>query len=312
MIGLRRKLPSANALFVFEAAARHENFTRAAEELNVTQPAVSRTLAGLESHLGAQLFLRGKPGARLTDDGILLKTAVESAFSQINSVLDQLEERRTGKAQVTLSVSTAFTTHWLMPRIAQFQKVFPSVDLRFQLIAGQVTGPTGGVDIAMRYGSASETSGRFVMREAYVPVCAPGYLNPPPPDGPALIRLDGEASEGVASLMPGLGLRRDGQLGFSDYAVVVQAALVGQGIAAGWMNIVSYWMNEERLVPAVNELVFPGRECRMLARTDGAHADVVEAVRDWLVDEIQSDLRGIAIRYPALGVDALLTSGGQT
>lgn len=306
MNGLRRKLSSANALFVFEAAARHENFTRAAEELNVTQPAVSRTLAGLETHLGAQLFLRGKPGARLTDDGLLLKEVVESAFSQINGVLDQLQERRTGKAQVTISVSTAFTTHWLMPRIAQFQQAFPSVDLRFQLIPGPVTGPTAGVDIAMRYSSASETSGRFVMREAYVPVCAPGYLNPPPQDGPALIRLDGEAPEGVASLMPGLGLRREGQLGFSDYAVVVQAALVGQGIAAGWMNIVSYWMNEGRLVPAVNELVFPGRDCRILSRTDGANADVVQAVRDWLVDEIQSDLRKIATLYPPLGVDSVL------
>ena len=97
MNGLRRKLPSANALFVFEAAARHENFTRAAEELNVTQPAVSRALAGLEEHLGAQLFLRGKPGARLTESGRMLKTAVESAFLQIDRVLHQIEERRTGK-----------------------------------------------------------------------------------------------------------------------------------------------------------------------------------------------------------------------
>nr|WP_325248316.1 LysR family transcriptional regulator [Amylibacter sp.] len=311
MDGLRRKLPSANALFVFEAAARHENFTRAAEELNVTQPAVSRTLSGLEQHLGTQLFLRGKPGARLTDDGKLLKSSVESAFSQINHVLDQLEERRTGKAQVTLSVSTAFTTHWLMPRIARFQTAFPDVDLRFQLISGQVGGPTDGVDIAMRYGSVSETAGRFVMREAYVPICAPGYLNPPPADGPALIRLDGEPPDGVASLMSGLGLRRVAQLGFSDYAVVVQAALVGQGIAAGWMNIVSYWINESRLVPAVERLVCPGRECRMLARSDGPHVDVVKAVSDWLVDEMQTDLMNIATRYPALGVETLLESGNQ-
>lgn len=310
MEGLRRKLPSANALFVFEAAARHENFTRAAEELNVTQPAVSRTLAGLEQHLGARLFLRGKPGARLTEDGILLKTAVESAFSQIDGALDQLKERRTGKAQVTLSVSTAFTTHWLMPRIATFQKAFADVDLRFQLIPGPVTGPTGGVDIAMRYAGPSDRAGRFVMREAYVPVCAPGYLDSPPEGGAALIRLDGDASEGMVSRKPGQELRREAQLAFSDYAVVVQAALVGQGIAAGWMNIVSYWMNEARLVPAVEEIVLPGRECRLLTRTEGVHADVVYAVRDWLVDEMQADLGKIASRYPALGVDALLTPGG--
>lgn len=311
MEGLRRKLPSANALFVFEAAARHENFTRAAEELNVTQPAVSRTLAGLEQHLGARLFLRGKPGARLTEDGMLLKKVVESAFSQIDGVLDQLQERRTGKAQVTLSVSTAFTTHWLMPRIATFQKAFSDVDLRFQLIPGPVTGPTGGVDIAMRYGGPSDSTGWFVMREAYVPVCAPSYLDPPPEGGPALIRLDGTAAEGVASRMPGTHQRREAQLAFSDYAVVVQAALVGQGIAAGWMNIVSYWMNEERLVPAVEEMVLPGRDCRLLTRADGPHREVVHAVRDWLVDQMQADLRQIARRYPALGVETLLTPGRQ-
>ncbi|MFN3207415.1 MAG: LysR substrate-binding domain-containing protein [Roseovarius sp.] len=231
---------------------------------------------------------------------------MKSAFSQIDSVLDQLQERRTGKAQVTLSVSTAFTTHWLMPRIATFQQAFSDVDLRFQLIPGPVIGPTGGVDIAMRYGGPSDRSGRFVMREAYVPVCAPGYLDPPPEGGPALIRLDGDASEGMASRMPGTGKRREAQLAFSDYAVVVQAALVGQGIAPGWMNIVSYWMNENRLVPAVEEMVLPGRDCRLVTRADGAHADVVHAVRDWLVDEMQADLTKIASRYPALGVDALL------
>ena len=309
MNGLRRKLPSANALFVFEAAARHENFTRAAEELNVTQPAVSRALAGLEEHLGAQLFLRGKPGARLTESGRMLKTAVESAFLQIDRVLHQIEERRTGKVQVTLSVSTAFTTHWLMPRISRFQARFPDVDLRFQLIAGQVMGPTNGVDIAMRYGVVPDTAGRFVMRESYVPVCAPGYLSPPPKDGPALIRLEGEASDELADLMVGMGLRREAQLGFSDYSVVIQAALLGQGIAAGWMNIVSHWMNEEQLVPAVNKQVCPGRECRILARTTGDHADVVQDVSTWLVSEIQSDLMAIATRYPALGVDALLEPG---
>ena len=136
MTGLRRKLSSPSALFIFEAAARYENFTSAANELNITQPAVSRALATLESHIGSKLFLRGKPGVRLTENGKLLRNAVISAFSEIERALNEIEERRTGKTQVTLSVSTAFTTHWLMPRITRFQSTFPNVDLRFQLIPG--------------------------------------------------------------------------------------------------------------------------------------------------------------------------------
>lgn len=302
MDGLRRKLPSPGALFVFEAAARHENFTRAAQELNVTQPAVSRALAGLEAHLGARLFQREKPGARLTEDGRILQAAVSTAFSGINDALHRIDERRTGKTQITLSVSTAFTTHWLMPRIARFHAAFPEVDLRFQLIPGPIAGPAGNVDIAMRYAAPDDRNGRFVMHEAYCPVCAP---DTPRPGDSALICLEGERPAALAQLLPAPP-PPEGALVFSDYAVVVQAALLGQGIATGWLNVVSHWMAEGRLVPAASRLVRPGRSCRLMIRQEGDHARTVAAIADWILAELQRELHTIARRYPDLGIDTLI------
>ncbi|MDW3116987.1 LysR family transcriptional regulator [Roseovarius pacificus] len=308
MNGLRRKLPSSGSLFVFEAAARHQNFTRAADELNVTQPAVSRSLAALEAHLGARLFLRGKLGAQLTEDGVMLKNAIVSAFSQIEDALREVEARRTGKSQVTLSVSTAFTTHWLMPRISRFQAAFPEVDLRFQLISGAVAGPLGDVDLAMRYCAPGDEQGRFVMQEAYVPVAAPGYEEAlGEGELPALIQLEGNewnrlpGAEGWTSGDP------EPQLSFSDYSVVVQAALVGQGVAAGWLNVVAHWICENRLCPAENSgLVRPGRVCRLIQRHDGPQVDIVERVAEWLVHELREDVARMHRQYPKLGIGALL------
>ncbi|MBB4302776.1 DNA-binding transcriptional LysR family regulator [Rhodobium orientis] len=309
MTTLRRRLPSPGSLFVFEAAARCENFTHAAAELNVTQPAVSRALAMLEAHIGAQLFQRGRPGVRLTEDGKRLKTAVQSAFAEVEEALHEIEERRTGKSQVTISVSTAFTNHWLMPRITRFQTAFPDVDLRFQLIPGPVTGGLGDVDIAMRYGAPGEIPGRFIMQEAYVPVCAPGYLQTMRGGSAALILLEGDAPDRLASVETRSLGTPHARLTFSDYSVVVQAALVGQGIAAGWLNIVSHWMGEGRLVPASRTLKVPGRECRLQIRDEGPRSEVVSAVADWLLEEMQSDLATIDASHPELGLGAILTPG---
>ncbi|MGY3368637.1 DNA-binding transcriptional LysR family regulator [Bradyrhizobium sp. GM2.4] len=129
-------LPSSNALFVFDAAARNGSFTAAAAELNVTQPAVSRMLGQFEDHLGVRLFDRKAGRAVLTEEGELLYRRVLEGFRSIESGLVEIERRRKGTETVTLSVSSAFTTHWLMPRIDKLQKQFPQVDLRFQLISG--------------------------------------------------------------------------------------------------------------------------------------------------------------------------------
>src|SRR5258705_11271612 len=116
---LRRMLPSSNALFVFDAAARNGSFTAAAVELNVTQPAVSRMLGRFEQHLGVRLFDRTAGGAILTEEGELLYRRVLDGFRSIERGLVEIERRRRGTQTLTLSLSAAFPTTWLMRASAQ-------------------------------------------------------------------------------------------------------------------------------------------------------------------------------------------------
>ncbi len=121
---LRRMLPSNHALFVFEAVARNRGFTRAAAELNVTQPAVSKAMAQLERHLGVRLVDRSGDGIALTEDGAILYRRVAEGFRGIEAALREIDIRRTGIDTVTLSLSSAFTTHWLMPGSTRFRRRF--------------------------------------------------------------------------------------------------------------------------------------------------------------------------------------------
>src|SRR6195952_3849733 len=177
MPNLRKKLPSANALFVFEAAARCGNFTRAAQELYVSQPAVSRMLARMEDHLGVRLFERVRGGIELTENVRILYRKISEGFSGIEGAIREIEARATGVESVTLSVSTAFTTHWLMPRLNRLNLAFPSVDLRFQLISGRIGGPLVDVDLGMRFMTTKEIDKNsvLVMPEILLPVCNPRY-----------------------------------------------------------------------------------------------------------------------------------------
>src|SRR5258708_32010432 len=110
MPNLRKKLPSANALFVFEAAARCGNFTRAAQELYVSQPAVSRMLARMEDHIGVRPFERVHGGIELTENGTILYRKISEGFIRFENPIPENEPRATGVGSVTPSVSTALTT----------------------------------------------------------------------------------------------------------------------------------------------------------------------------------------------------------
>lgn len=308
MSSLRKMLPSASALFVFEAAARTGSFTRAAAELNVTQPAVSKTLGRLERHLGIRLFERTSEGAVLSEDGALLYRRLKGGFQGIEAALREIDVRRTGLETVTLSLSTAFTTHWLMPRIDKLQAVFPNVDFRFQLIPGAIRGPVDDVDLGMRFvdGPDLDHDAVFLMRELMLPVCSPGYqarrdrerlgdifINLSESSPSWIGRLDAPAAD-----WPG----RRAFLNFSDYAVVVQAALLGQGIALGWITVASHWLRAGELVPASPDLIRTARRCQLVWLRGRPLRKPAASVRDWIVAEMRADLAAVDARYPELGL----------
>src|SRR5882757_4693537 len=312
MPDLRRMLPSSNALFVFDAAARNGSFTAAAAELNVTQPAVSRMLGRFEEYLGVRLFDRSAGGATLTEEGELLYRRVTDGFRSIESGLIEIDRRRRGTETVTLSVSSAFTTHWLMPRIDKLQRQFPSIDLRFRLISGSLRGAVENVDVGMRFRDRddAESNGALVMKEVMLPICSPGYRDSDaarePTEGSTIIQL-ADTPENWVTQYPGVLTSGSGPakaLSFSDYAVVVQAALLGQGITLGWLTVVSHWLLTGALVPAFERIVRTRRICELVSPRNRPLRPVAVEIRDWIIEQMRNDASAIDRIYPRLGLMA--------
>ncbi len=316
MRSLRSILPSLNGLFTFEAAARCASFARAANELNVTAAAVSRMIGRLEEHVGATLFERLPGGIELTEDGRILYQALSRSFSGIEAALHEIEERRTGLETVTLSVSTGFTTHWIMPNLAAFKLAFPNVGLRFQLINKALGGPVNDVDIGMRFVDVADErhEATYIMPELLLPICSPGYTDShaiPDAAGHAATRINLSDAEPDWSdlFIPHKSAANPGSLIFSDYAVVVQAALLGQGIALGWLNVAAHWLRSGALVPAGDRIMTTGRHCQFLRSRDRSERPVVAAVRDWIITRLHEDLAAIDQLYPDLQLRGFLSAG---
>jgi DNA-binding transcriptional LysR family regulator len=303
MSNLARLIASPRALMIFEAAARSGSCGAAAREFNLTQPSVSRNIAGLEADIGVPLFTRSPRGMELTAEGLVLHRALEDGFQTIADAIQELMDGRGRKQVVELSLSTAFVTHWLIPRLAEFQLVFPDVDLRFQLIAGTLRGGPGAVDLAMRMGSSADTHSWPFAPELIIPVCSPSYLK-------TYGKLDGSQRDARHTLLHfadplldwdqvwgGLVTRRTPNktwIEFSDYAVVVQAAMNGEGIAPGWISVVSRALRQGTLVPAGDTRIRTGRSYDLVASRGRAIRGVTRAICDWLTAQMRQDMEALA------------------
>lgn len=296
---LRQRLPSPNAIFMFETAARHLNFTHAAQEFNVTQPAVSRMIARLESYIDAKLFRRTPVGIELTDEGRLLFAAVGSGFHQIETALDDIKSRHGGAGTVTLSCSSAFSMHWFMPRFDRFHAAFPGIDLRFQLVRGEPSGPIEDVDFAIRYNQLPnvEQHSWELMEEVVLPVCSPAYLE----EFGSLDDCTDLRHHTLAHLAesPRLPWYRylstfnypspagSRSLTFTDYTLVIQTAIKGRGIALGWWHVVAHELLQKGLVHAGKHELRTGSHYHLVATKRRPLRKSAILVRDWLLDEMK-------------------------
>jgi DNA-binding transcriptional LysR family regulator len=305
MSNLARLVSSPRALMIFEAAARAGSCGAAAREFNLTQPSVSRNIAGLEAEIGVPLFTRSPRGLELTSEGRVLQRALQDGFQMVADAIQRLMDQRGRKQVVELSLSTAFVTHWLIPRLAEFQREFPDVDLRFQLIAGTLRGGPGAVDLAMRMepeSPAEEQTWPFAP-ELIVPVCSPAYLKT---NGP----LDKTRPEARHTLLHfadpllnwdlvwgSLVTRRTPAktwIEFSDYAVVLQAAMNGEGIAPGWLSVVSRALCQGTLVPACATRIRTGRTYHLVAARGRPVREVTLAICTWLIAQMRADIDHLA------------------
>jgi DNA-binding transcriptional LysR family regulator len=299
MTTLGKLIPSPRALLVFEAAARSGSCGAAAREFNVTQPSVSRNIAQLEADLGVRLFQRSPAGLTLTDEGRVLHRAVTEGFGRVGEALREIAARHSRQDVVELSLSTAFATHWFIPRLQAFYRDFPSVDLRFQLISGSLRGPVGDVDLAMRRESeAGDDHVWHFAPELVLPLASPAYLAAHGPlDGAAeaphtLLHFDDPLIDWT--VFWGDAARRRSPwrtwVQFSDYAVVLQAAMNGEGVALGWLSAASHRLAAGTLVPASGRRVLTGSAFALVAPRHRPPREVVQAIRAWMTREMAADI----------------------
>ena len=177
---MKRSLPPLNGLRAFEAAARHMSFTDAADELSVTQAAISHQVRGLEQRLGLKLFVRRNRSLLLSEAGQAYLPSVRGAFDQLNEATEKLLQKDRG-GHLTVTTTASFAMKWLVPRLGGFQRANPEIDVRISTGTGLIDFSREDVDIGIRYGRGqwpSLTAERLVTEDV-MPVCAPSLLKGP-------------------------------------------------------------------------------------------------------------------------------------
>jgi len=175
---MRRKIPSTQALAVFESAARHQSFTKAASEMAVTQSAVCRQVAALEEFLGLKLFRRTKRGVRLTEAGVSYSHQVGQRLDEIERDALHLMSRDGHGDTLELGVMPTFATKWLLPRLRSFLEAHPGVTVNLRPRTRPFLFEETNLDATLYAGQASwpGTEGVFLMRESMVAVASPALI----------------------------------------------------------------------------------------------------------------------------------------
>jgi LysR family glycine cleavage system transcriptional activator len=244
------RLPNLNALRMFDAAARHLNFGRAAEELNLTQGAVAQQVRRLEADLGHKLFHRHARGLTLTDSGRSYHAPVTQALSLIRQATDALAPI---VQRVTLSVPPSFAAKWLVPRLPAFEASHPGIDLRVVAEETLTDFKRDGIDIAIRQGERPQDTGvnvALLSRLDLVAIARPDVAltlgdSPDLRDlAPKTLIQDGHRH--WDQLLRQAGLVATGRLvQFNQTALAMDAAMNGQGIAL----VPRIFLGDRRLKP---------------------------------------------------------------
>ena len=290
---MRRKIPSTAALVAFESAARHQSFTKAADELALTQSAVCRQIAGLEEFLGIELFRRSRRGVKLTEAGLAYSRKVAAQLDAVER--DTLAAMGQQGAQgLELAVVPTFATQWLVPRLKEFQRLHPEVTVHLTNRTRPFLFADTAFDAAIYFGDGdwSGTEAHYLMPEEPLPVCSPELLGE---------RTQFAAAE-LASLpllqqstrpyawrqwfaAQGLNVPRDmSGPRYELFSMLAQAAMHGMGVALIPPFLIQRELDAGLLVPAhPAALLSSDRAYRLMIPERKVESAALRAFRDWLL-----------------------------
>jgi len=294
----RYNLPPLDLIQGFEAAARTLSFTKAAEELFITQSAVSRQIRALEEHLGVTLFERRARSLALTEQGRALYRTAAEVLERLQETTNRLRADA-GTPHLTVTTTGGFASLWLIPRLRSFTALHPEIDVRISATYQTFNLERALVDVAVRYCKAEETPDGAIrlFGEELFPVCSPALQNEGQhPLGTlgdlrhhALLHieearglLDWETwltAQGHSDLKPAASMR------FDSYEQMIQAALAGQGVAMGIGRLVGGLMEQGKLVAPFCKSVIGSRAYFVIRSATTGNRSHVQAFVAWLVEQ---------------------------
>lgn len=284
-------LPPLNALRAFEAAARHQSFTKAAKELGVTQTAISRHVRVLERKLGTAMFVRSASALEMTDHGRLLARKLSSAFHLIAAGVDELKGQK-GRRVLNISAQPNFAIRWLIPRLTSFRARHPDIDVHLTTSHRRPEFPAEGADIAIRLGRHwTGVVADHLFDADLFPVCSPNLLaDGKGPRVPADLALHTLLHVSTSSHDWKLWLDAAGVpaftwqagLHFDSYVLALQAAVEGLGIAIGRRVFVEDDLTNGRLVQPFDLTVAVDEAWYLICPDAVALRTEVKAFRAWI------------------------------
>ncbi|SDU96473.1 LysR substrate-binding domain-containing protein [Pseudomonas mucidolens] len=298
---LGKSLPPLASLLPFEAAARLQSFSKAADELHITQAAISRQIRGLEDNLGLKLFYRRNRAVFLTQEGRELGRVVSAALQSISaSAVNLRESPRKNRVVLLCQLCEAF--YWLMPRLSTFHQLHPEIEIQVATSTRPLAEFSDHFDVALQ--STGRPSGSHVLAftaaDEVFPVCSPDYLSArqsldisdlrlhtllhhsaTPPhlmEWDSWLQAFGQTSEGYAH-----------HCFFDSYPLMLQAAVEGHGIAMGWRRTAGKLIENGALVrPCAQSVPLP--DAISVFRQQGeADRIEVQALIGWLEEQLQSE-----------------------
>lgn len=306
------RLPPLSAIRAFEAAARHGSFTKAAEELGMTQAAVSYQVKLLEDRVGAPLFLRQPRKVVLSEAGKRLAPAVADAFQRLNAAFASLRENDGNVLSVT-AVNTV-CTNWLVPRLGRFQSAHPSISVRLEISSRLVDFAQEDFDVGIR-GGKGEWPGlksHLLFPVNLTAVASPEFLKRHGPITKAedlfnVTILDGKdecwdrwfAVAGITKMPPlkGAGVEMPTQ------QMLGSAAIAGQGVALVTPALFDAELEEGRLVQVLPIVCSHNDTNYYLVYRDGRqNVPKIKAFRDWALAEVERDRNSKQRTAPRLAI----------
>jgi LysR family glycine cleavage system transcriptional activator len=296
---MARRLPPLNALKAFEAAARSESFTRAADELNVTQGAVSHQVKGLEDTLGLKLFHRERQRLILTESGRQYLAVVRDALDRIAVGTEQLLQRQSSGV-LTVSTSPDFAAKWLINRLGRFAEKHPGIDLRVSASTQYVDFAREEVDVAIRHGDGN-WPGLDIVRlysERLFPVCSPKLAAgrnriTKPSDLLKFPLLRLEDAKNWARLFEAAGIADPVGPGpvLNRASMLIDAAIDGQGVALARTALAAWDLIQGRLIRPLAVSLRMANTYWIVCPKAASEVPKIAAFRAWVLGEVADDVR---------------------